>query len=145
MRDEIFRVRVNPRLLVEVDRFEDGVLGDAEHLVRQQPIQVRGTMAGNELFEHGGRALRGGLLVHLCLRGIAAVAEEAAHAAAGVSGPPYLFSQCWYRFGALDEGFRLLSNIVCEEKNLLEIECGKRVELIWEEHPEFCIPLFRLL
>ena len=45
----------------------------------------------------------------------------------------------------LDEGFRLLSNIVCEEKNLLEIECGKRVELIWEEHPEFCIPLFKLL
>ena len=33
----------------------------------------------------------------------------------------------------LDEGFRLLSNIVCEDKNLVEIECGKRVELIWEE------------
>ena len=45
----------------------------------------------------------------------------------------------------LDEGFRLLSNIVCEDKNLMEIECGKRVELIWEEHSELCIPLFKLL
>ena len=45
----------------------------------------------------------------------------------------------------LDEGFRLLSNIVCEEKNLIEIQCGKRVELIWEEHSELCIPLFKLL
>ena len=45
----------------------------------------------------------------------------------------------------LDEGFRLLSNIVCEDKNLMEIECGKRVELIWEEHSELCIPLFRLI
>ena len=45
----------------------------------------------------------------------------------------------------LDEGFRLLSNIVCDDKHLMEIECGKRVELIWEEHSELCIPLFRLL
>ena len=35
----------------------------------------------------------------------------------------------------LDEGFRLLSNIVCEDQNLMDIDCGRRVELIWGRTP----------
>ncbi len=43
----------------------------------------------------------------------------------------------------LDEGPRILSNIVGVDDPLSDIEIGQRVEVQWEEHDEVCIPLFR--
>jgi uncharacterized protein len=42
----------------------------------------------------------------------------------------------------LDEGPRLISNIVVDDP-LTEICIDQRVELVWEEHEEVNIPLFR--
>ncbi|MCZ6870332.1 MAG: OB-fold domain-containing protein [Gammaproteobacteria bacterium] len=43
----------------------------------------------------------------------------------------------------LDEGPRLLSNIVGVEDPLNEVQIGQRVEVEWEEHENLSIPLFR--
>ena len=43
----------------------------------------------------------------------------------------------------LDEGPRILSNIVSVSDPSTDIEIGQRVEVEWEEHGELCIPLFR--
>lgn len=43
----------------------------------------------------------------------------------------------------LDEGPRMLSNIVGVDDPLNDIEIGMKVEVEWEEHEELNIPLFR--
>jgi uncharacterized OB-fold protein len=43
----------------------------------------------------------------------------------------------------LDEGPRILSNIVGVDDPLLDVKIGQRVEVEWEEHDQLCIPLFR--
>ena len=43
----------------------------------------------------------------------------------------------------LDEGPRLLSNVVGVEDPLNEVQIGQRVEVEWEEHEKLSIPLFR--
>ena len=43
----------------------------------------------------------------------------------------------------LDEGPRLLSNVVGVEDPLNEVQIGQRVEVEWEEHENLSIPLFR--
>lgn len=43
----------------------------------------------------------------------------------------------------LDEGPRILSNVVGVDDPSTDIEIGQRVEVEWEEHDEVCIPLFR--
>ena len=43
----------------------------------------------------------------------------------------------------LDEGPRLLSNIVGIDDPLSEVRIGQRVEVEWEEHEELSIPLFK--
>ena len=43
----------------------------------------------------------------------------------------------------LDEGPRLLSNVVGVEDPLNEVKIGQRVEVEWEEHENLSIPLFR--
>lgn len=43
----------------------------------------------------------------------------------------------------LDEGPRLLSNIVGINDPQSDIRIGQKVEVEWEEHEELCIPLFR--
>lgn len=43
----------------------------------------------------------------------------------------------------LDEGPRLLSNVVGVTDPGRELECGQRVEVTWEEHEEVNIPLFK--
>lgn len=43
----------------------------------------------------------------------------------------------------LDEGPRLLSNVVGVADPTRELSCGQRVEVEWEEHDEVNIPLFR--
>lgn len=43
----------------------------------------------------------------------------------------------------LDEGPRILSNIVGVDDPLTDIKIGMKVELEWEEHEELSIPLFR--
>jgi len=42
----------------------------------------------------------------------------------------------------LDEGPRLVSNIVGIEDPLQDIRIGMRVRVRWEEHDELCLPLF---
>lgn len=42
----------------------------------------------------------------------------------------------------LDEGPRVLSNIVGVEDPTIDLACGQRVKLTWEEHEELNIPLF---
>ena len=42
----------------------------------------------------------------------------------------------------LDEGPRVLSNIVGVEDPTTDLACGQRVTLTWEEHEELSIPLF---
>jgi len=43
----------------------------------------------------------------------------------------------------LDEGPRILSNVIGVEDPLHDIHIGQRVEVEWEEHDELCIPLFK--
>lgn len=43
----------------------------------------------------------------------------------------------------LDEGPRLLSNVVGVDDPSAELACGQRVEVQWEEHDEVNVPLFR--
>ncbi len=45
----------------------------------------------------------------------------------------------------IDEGFRVLSNVICSDISLADVKIGSRVELEWEEHEQLCIPLFRLI
>lgn len=42
----------------------------------------------------------------------------------------------------LDEGPRLVSNVVGVEDPLRDVRIGMRVRLCWEEHDELCLPLF---
>jgi uncharacterized OB-fold protein len=43
----------------------------------------------------------------------------------------------------LDEGFRMMSNIVGVSDPEVELEIGTRVALEWEDHDDLAIPLFR--
>lgn len=43
----------------------------------------------------------------------------------------------------LDEGPRLLSNVVGVADPTKDLQCGQRVEVEWEAHEELNIPLFR--
>lgn len=43
----------------------------------------------------------------------------------------------------LDEGPRLMSNVIGVDDPSSQLRCGQRVELEWEEHDELSIPLFR--
>ena len=43
----------------------------------------------------------------------------------------------------LDEGPRLLSNVVGVTDPLKDIKIGMKVQVEWEEHESLCIPLFR--
>lgn len=43
----------------------------------------------------------------------------------------------------LEEGPRILSNVVGIEDPLTDVSIGQSVQLEWEEHEELCIPLFR--
>jgi len=43
----------------------------------------------------------------------------------------------------LDEGPRILSNVVGVDDPLNDVSIGQRVEVQWEEHEELCIPLFK--
>ncbi|MGE0386264.1 MAG: Zn-ribbon domain-containing OB-fold protein [Gammaproteobacteria bacterium] len=43
----------------------------------------------------------------------------------------------------LDEGPRILSNIVGVANPVADVRIGMRVEVEWEEHEKLCIPLFR--
>ncbi|MGB2330105.1 MAG: OB-fold domain-containing protein [Pseudomonadales bacterium] len=43
----------------------------------------------------------------------------------------------------LEEGPRILSNVVGVSDPLKDIHIGMRLELEWEEHDALCIPLFR--
>jgi uncharacterized OB-fold protein len=43
----------------------------------------------------------------------------------------------------LDEGPRLLSNVVGVDDPTRDLACGQRVTVEWEEHEELSIPLFR--
>ncbi|MCZ6890585.1 MAG: OB-fold domain-containing protein [Gammaproteobacteria bacterium] len=43
----------------------------------------------------------------------------------------------------LDEGPRLLTNIVGVDDPLTDVHCGQRVEVDWEDHEELSIPLFK--
>ncbi|MXY79082.1 MAG: hypothetical protein F4Y94_05205 [Chloroflexi bacterium] len=43
----------------------------------------------------------------------------------------------------LDEGFRMLSNVVGVEDPVAELSVGQRVAVEWEDHDEVAIPLFR--
>lgn len=43
----------------------------------------------------------------------------------------------------LDEGPRILSNIIDVEDPLNDVQIGMKVELAWEEHGEVNIPLFK--
>ena len=43
----------------------------------------------------------------------------------------------------LQEGPRILSNVIGVEDPLADLAIGQQVELVWEEHEELCIPLFR--
>ena len=45
----------------------------------------------------------------------------------------------------LDEGVRLLSNVIGVEDPGSQLSIGQRVTVTWEEHDELCIPLFRPL
>ncbi len=45
----------------------------------------------------------------------------------------------------LDEGVRLLSNVIGVEDPGSQLSIGQRVMVTWEEHDELCIPLFRPL
>ena len=45
----------------------------------------------------------------------------------------------------LDEGPRLLSNIVGMEDPLNDVQIGRRVELCWEEYEDLCLPLFKVV
>jgi len=44
----------------------------------------------------------------------------------------------------LDEGPRILSNVVGFDDTAGNLGCGRRVVLEWEEHEQLSIPLFRL-
>jgi hypothetical protein len=43
----------------------------------------------------------------------------------------------------LEEGPRILSNIVGVEDPLTEVSIGMPLEIEWEEHDDLCIPLFK--
>jgi uncharacterized OB-fold protein len=43
----------------------------------------------------------------------------------------------------LEEGPRILSNVVGVDDPLTEVTIGQAVEVQWEEHEDLCIPLFR--
>lgn len=43
----------------------------------------------------------------------------------------------------LDEGFRMMSNIVALDDPASELSVGQRVVVEWEDHEELSIPLFR--
>ena len=42
----------------------------------------------------------------------------------------------------LDEGFRMLSNVVVENGDVERIEIGQRVHVTWEDHEDISLPLF---
>jgi uncharacterized OB-fold protein len=42
----------------------------------------------------------------------------------------------------LDEGFRVLTNVVGVEDPLIDVSIGQRVRVTWEAHEDVCIPLF---
>jgi len=43
----------------------------------------------------------------------------------------------------LEEGPRILSNITGVEDPLTQVKIGQSVAVVWEEHEELCIPLFK--
>ncbi len=43
----------------------------------------------------------------------------------------------------LEEGPRILSNVVGVEDPLTDVSIGQALQLEWEEHEELCIPLFK--
>lgn len=43
----------------------------------------------------------------------------------------------------LDEGPRMLSNVVGVDDPAADLACGQRLQVTWEEHEELSIPLFR--
>lgn len=43
----------------------------------------------------------------------------------------------------LDEGPRLISNVVQVADPSTDVHIGMAVEVVWEEHDELCVPLFR--
>ena len=45
----------------------------------------------------------------------------------------------------LDEGFRLLSNVVGVDDPAKEIEVGRRVRVEWQDHDTVSLPVFRLV
>ena len=45
----------------------------------------------------------------------------------------------------LDEGPRLISNVVGVKDPTTDIQCDMAVEVEWEEHEELSVPLFRLV
>ena len=57
---------------------------------------------------------------------------------------PFFRSQVPYAIAwvDLDEGPRVLSNIVGVDDPLTQLSCGQRVTLCWEEHEELNVPLF---
>jgi uncharacterized protein len=58
---------------------------------------------------------------------------------------PFFRSQLPYAVAwiDLDEGPRLLSNVVGAADPTKDLHCGQRVEVEWEPHEELNIPLFR--
>ena len=42
----------------------------------------------------------------------------------------------------LDEGFRIMTNIVGVDDPISDIECGMRVKVVWEEQGEVSLPMF---
>lgn len=45
----------------------------------------------------------------------------------------------------LDDGPRILSNIIGTDDPARDLACGQRVEVDWEQHDEVNIPLFRVV
>ncbi|MEZ5557534.1 MAG: OB-fold domain-containing protein [Pseudomonadales bacterium] len=60
---------------------------------------------------------------------------------------PYFRTQVPYAVAwiDLDEGPRLLSNVVGVDDPTTDLSCGQRVTVQWEEHEDLNIPLFRPL
>jgi uncharacterized protein len=58
-------------------------------------------------------------------------------------GHPFFRSILPYVVGAvdLDEGFRMLAPV--EAANVDEVDVGQRVELTWEDHDGWSMPIFR--
>lgn len=42
----------------------------------------------------------------------------------------------------LDEGFRVLSNVVAQDGGTPDVQIGQRVRVLWEDYDEVALPLF---